>query len=153
MSLTNKKFWMILLVILFILAAWFIYYKKTSTNTALVPKDTATDQLKIVSTNPNPLNGATILPNQNIEITFNKEIVKSEFKNRFDQEISYDVEAVDKIGSNKDISKTFKIVFKKPLELGHGFTFSVLSNTHTENGLKLNEDQSFSFKTINYNGI
>lgn len=114
---------------------------------------TQAEELKIISTNPTPLEGATILPTQYIEITFNKPIVKSEFKHKFDQDVEYELQAVDMIGPNKDISKTFKFIFKKPLELSQGYTLTILSNTHTDDGLNLKQDHSFTFTTVKYRGV
>lgn len=109
------------------------------------------EELKIISTNPDPLEGATILPTQSIEITFNKPVVKSEFKHHFDPELEHEIEVVG--GRSNSYGQTFKIIFKKPLELGSGYTLFILPNTHTEDGLKLEKDIIYHFKTISYRGV
>ncbi len=102
------------------------------------------EELKIISTNPNPLEEATILPTSSIEITFNKPVNLSEFKHRFDPEVNHEVEA---------IKNTFRITFKKPLRLGSGYTLFILPNTHTEDGLSLDREIIYHFKTISYRGV
>lgn len=114
---------------------------------AQIPKE----ELKILSTNPNPLENATILPTSSIEITFNKPFTASEFKHRFDPELEHEVETVN--GINNSYGQTFKIRFKKPLQLGSGYTLFILPNTHTENGLKLDKEIIYHFKTIEYRGV
>ena len=109
-----------------------------------------TDELKIISTNPDPLEGATILPAQDIEIKFNRQMSVSEFKHRFDPEIEHDVEATN---DNKDNTTTMKIIFKKPLGLGNGYTLSVLSNTNGVDKKELGRQYDYHFSTIKYKGV
>lgn len=109
------------------------------------------EELKILSTNPSPLEDATILPTGFIEITLNKPVVTSEFKHRFDPELEHEVEVIN--GINSSYGKTFKLHFKKPLQLGSGYTLFILPNTHTEDGLKLDKEIIYHFKTIGYRGV
>lgn len=109
------------------------------------------DKLQIISTNPNPLEEATILPTQYIEITFNKPLFVSEFKHRFDPEIDHEVKVIN--GRDYAFGSTFRIIFKKPLELGGGYTLFILSTTKTEEGLGLPNDLIFHFQTIPYKGV
>ncbi len=111
----------------------------------------APEQLKIISTNPHPLDEATILPTQNIEFTFNKPLFRSQFKHKFDPDIEHEVEVID--GRDKEFGQTFKIVFKKPLELGLGYALFVFTNTKTEGGLFLDKEYVFHFQTIKYKGF
>lgn len=108
------------------------------------------EKLRIISTNPDPLEGATILPTQNIEFKFNKQIAISEFKHKFDPEVDHEVEAVyDKINN----TTTVKIKFNKPLNLGSGYTLFVLSNTNSEDGKQLGREYDYHFSTIKYRGV
>lgn len=110
-----------------------------------------TQYLQIISTSPNPLDEATILPSQTIEFTFNKPIFRSEFKHKFDPEIEHEIETVN--GIDKEQGKTLRIVFEKPLEFGSGYTLFVEQNTHSEDGQKLEREYQYHFKTIKYSGI
>jgi len=113
-------------------------------------KQPAEDELKIVSTTPDPLEGATILPTQNIEFKFNKQIAVSEFKHRFDPNVDHNVE----VNYNKQTNITIvTIKFSKPLDLGNGYTLFVLANTDSEDGKKLNRDYNYHFSTIKYKGV
>ncbi len=109
------------------------------------------EQLKIISTNPNPLDEATILPTQNIEITFNKPIYRSQFKHKLDPDIEHEVEVVN--GVDKEFGSTMKIVFKNPLPLGSGYSLFIYGNTTTEDNLPLGSDIVYHFKTIKFRGI
>ena len=115
------------------------------------PQSPPKEELKIIATKPDPLEEATILPTSSIEITFNKPIVTSEFKHRFDPELEHKVEVIN--GINNSYGQTFRIIFKKPLQLGSGYTLFILPNTHTEDGLNLNKEIIYHFKTISYRGV
>ena len=106
------------------------------------------DDLKIISTSPDPLEGATILPTQNIEFKFNKQI--SEFKHRFDPEVDHEIEAAY---DSTDKTTTIKIIFKKPLILGSGYTLFVLSNTNSVDKIELGRQYDYHFSTIKYKGV
>lgn len=137
----------IIIITIIIFITVIIFKNNPSKPEAQIPKE----ELKILSTNPSPLENATILPTGTIEITFNKPVVVSEFKHRFDPELEHEVEVVS--GINNSYGQTFKISFKKPLQLGSGYTLFILPNTHTENGLKLDTEAVYHFKTIEYKGV
>jgi len=105
------------------------------------------ERLIIVSTNPDPLEGAVILPSQKLEVKFNKIVAASEFKHRFDPEVEHEVEAI-----NESSGTTIVIKFQKPLELGSGYTLFILSDTDS-GGLKLGQEYSYHFTTIRYKGV
>lgn len=109
------------------------------------------EKLTIVSTKPDPLDEATILPNQSIEITFNYPIYRSELKHRFDPEIEHEVITVN--GIDKELGTTFKITFNEPLELGKGYTLFILSNTHDQKNHSIDHEYTYHFKTISYRGV
>lgn len=141
----NKKSVFIIITIIFLALVFFLVKNKPVT-TPTPPSN----QLQIISTKPSPLDEATILPTQNIEITFNKEIVLSEFKHKFDPEVEYETEVID--GKN-NLGKTFRIKFKKSLQLGSGYTLFILKETHTEDKELLDKEYVFHIKTINYRGV
>lgn len=138
-----KKFLIITFIIFITIMAW--WWKNRPT-----PPPSAPEELKIISTKPDPLEGAILLPSQSIEITFNKPIMKTEFKHQFDPQLEHEVEVV---GEKSHFGQTLRIKFTKPLELGSGYTLFVLPSTHTEEGLKLDRDIIFHFKTIPYRGV
>lgn len=117
----------------------------------LTPQVSQEEKLKIVSTSPDPLEGATILPTQYIEVTFSKPLFVSEFKHRLDPEVDHEVKVIN--GRDHAFGSTFRIIFKKPLELGSGYTFFILSNTKTEEGIGLEHDFIYHFSTISYRGV
>lgn len=138
----------LLTIITLILVIGFFLFKPKSSPTYIAPQP---DYLKIVSTNPNPLDEATILPTQSIEIEFSKPIFRSEFKHHLDPELEHEIEIVN--GTDKEQGKTIRITFKKPLEFGSGYTLFVEQNTHSEDGQKLEHEYQYHFKTIKYSGI
>lgn len=110
------------------------------------------EQLRIIKTNPDPLNEATILPTQSIEIIFNRVIPKSEFKHQFDPEIKdYQIEAIG--GADATKGSTIKINFKNPLQLGGGYTLKIFNSTRTDDNKNLDKEYEYHFKTIQYKGV
>lgn len=117
---------------------------------AITPKlldDSQTQEIKIVSTNPSPLEETTVLPMQTIEITFNQPIEGAgEFKTSMEPGADYKVEL-------SDDRKTAKITPIKPYTLGGGYTLHILGNTKFDGKRELNREEIFHFKTINYSGV
>lgn len=117
-------------------------YSKPTDNTPM-----QSDEIKIVSTNPNPLEGATILPIQKIEITFNRPIEGSgEFKTTMDPQLDYKIEL-------SEDRKTAIITPNKPYTLGGGYTLHIMGNTKFDGKKQLDREEIFHFKTINYSGV
>ncbi len=142
----NIKF-IIFITIIIVIFGGLIFKQNPDKPVQTLPKE----ELKIISTNPSPLEDATILPTGSIDITLNKPVVISEFKHRFDPELEHEVEVIS--GINSSYGQTFRISFKKPLQLGSGYTLFILPNTHTEDGLKLDKEIIYHFKTIGYRGV
>ena len=140
----------ILLVIFFIAVFVIIFFTNKKPVTSITTPPTQTEQFKLISTNPNPLNESTILPTQDIELTFNKEVVRSEIKYKIDPEVLHKIEVIN--GKNDSTGTNFRIVFTKPLELGSGYTLFIYFNTHT-NKINLDKEYIFHFSTIKYRGI
>lgn len=143
----NKKF---LFAAAFVSVLLVIFIQKSNLVSKNPASQTQPESFRIVSTNPDPLEGATILPNQPIEFTFSKPIFRSEFKHSFDPGIEHEIEVID--GRDKEFGSKMRLIFKKPLNLGGGFTLFVYSNTKTERE-ELGREYIYHFKTIRYTGI
>ncbi len=143
-----------LILIILILAGGFFAYSyliKASQKSKPAPQ-VQFDGLTLLKTDPDPLDEATILPTQSIIITFNKIIPKSEFKFKFDPEIK-DIEVEAQGGKIPTEGSIMKINFKKPLQLGGGYSLSITNSTRTNDGQKLDREYNYHFKTIGYNGV
>lgn len=144
----NKKPFLIIATLIFLALIFFLVKNKQIT-TPTTPSPS--DQLQIISTKPSPLDEVTILPTDSIEITLNKPVVVSELKHRFDPDIEHEVKVIK--GINNSYGQTFRIIFKKPLPLGSGFTLFILKETHTEEKQLIDKEYIFHFKTIKYSGV
>lgn len=147
----NKKLLISLPIILIILLGVFAGPKVKNKLFKPVVQNSPAPQFYLVSIDPNPLEGATILPTQSITVTFNKPVRVSELKHRFDPEINHEVTVANGIDST--LGTTLKITFVKPLQLGSGYTFFILASTHTEDKINLDRDYIYHFSTIKYNGV
>ena len=156
MSSTNSKIFLGLCAFLIIAFGLFMFTRvnKSPVNNGEKANqaEISDNQLKIIATNPNPLDDATILPTQSIEITFNKIIPKSEFKHEFSPEIpSHEVEALN--GPDANNGSVMKINFKEPLQLGAGYSLTISSGTRTGDGKSIDKEYIYHFKTIQYKGV
>jgi hypothetical protein len=142
-----KKISMVIILILIGIGIFLFIKPKLQSKQSNVT--TQSEKLTVVSTTPNPLNGATVLPTQTIFITFNKPVAISEFKHRFDPEVEHTIETQ----ANDWKGTTMKITFKKPLQLGSGYTLFIESNTHTEAKEDLDHQYVYHFTTISYKGV
>lgn len=141
-----KKF-LIVIVLLTIAAGVFLYQKQT----VKVEPVKQEEKLTIVLTKPNPLDEATILPKDGIEVTFSYPIYRSELKHRFDPEMKHEVVVVN--GIDKELGTTFRITFNDSLELGRGYTLIILPETHDQKNHNLDHEYIYHFKTISYRGV
>ncbi len=107
--------------------------------------------LSIVSTNPPDLEGATISPSQAIDITFNKSISKGEFKYKMEPDIEHEVTIVN--SESGSFGQTFRITFKKPLELGATFTLIISGETKVNDQERLDHEYIYHVQTIGYKGV
>ena len=146
----NKKFLFAIIIFISILLVIFIQKNKPAVNKNPTSQ-TQPEVFRLVSTNPDPLDKTTILPNQPIEFIFSKPIFRSEFKHSFDPDIEHEVEVID--GRDNAFGNKMRIVFKKPLELGSGYTLFIHSNTTTESKETLGRDYIYHIKTIVYKGV
>lgn len=150
MQIFKKK--LIIIIITIGLALIALFYRGLYTPTQLpklnpIKVTSQTDQPKIISTNPSPLEDTTILPTQIIELTFNYSLIApSELKHKIDPPADIKIE----LSADK---KTVKIVPVKPYQLGSGYTLFILPDTKFEGGTLLKDEKIFHFKIIRYRGI
>lgn len=104
-------------------------------------------EIKVVSTNPDNLDGSTILPSQTISITFNQSIEnRGEFKNKIDPKAEYEIKL-------SDDRKTAQIILTKPYQLGTGYTLFIKSDTKFDGKRTLDKELIYHFNTISYQGV
>lgn len=115
---------------------------------AQIQTPTAPDKAEVVITKPDPLEGATILPTQTIEITFNLPLENvGEFKHRLDPKLDYTI----KLSADR---KTALITPTKMFQLGTTYTLVVQSDQTKFDGKKrLDHDFTYHFRTIEYRGV
>lgn len=111
------------------------------------PPQSPSEEPKLLSTNPSPLNNATILPTQTIEFTFNQPI---ENRGELKYEIEPKTEVEVMLSADK---KTAKITSKKPLILGQTYVIKIKTDTKFDSKKRLPDGLNFTFKTINYRGV
>lgn len=102
--------------------------------------------LSVVGTSPDPLDGATILPMQVVEVQFSEGMVNDPARIILEPEVKY----------NAQLSadhKTMQIQPLEPYKLGQSYTLTIKSGYASDNGKKLESDKVFNFQTINYNGV
>lgn len=148
LSLKQKIIGLIALIgtILILIFQRGIYSKEASPTPQPVVK-TQSEQIEITSTNPSPLNEATIPDAKKIELTFNYPVQNpDEFRVKFDPKTDIKIE----LSSDR---KTAKIIFNKPLQLGTGYTLFILPETKFDSKGNLGREIIYHFRTINYNGI
>lgn len=151
MSLKQKIITAFVLLGLILIAVFSngLYSKKqSSTALPILSQTNLTEekQIKVVSTNPSPLEEGVILPNQTIEITFNKPMVNDNSLISFDPKVDFTLE------QNSD-HKTLKISPKISSSLGKSFTLIIKSGYRSDTGEKLDHDEVFHFKTVKYTGV
>ncbi len=100
--------------------------------------------VKVLSTDPSPLDETIIVPTQTIKVTFNKAMAIDIAKVSFDPPLKFKLDAQD---------KTLIITPEKSFNLGTGYTLIIKSGYETKTNEKLDSDVQFHFKTINYNGV
>jgi hypothetical protein len=106
------------------------------------------EEIQVVSTNPKNLDGATILPNQSIEITFNRALENEpETKRQWDPE---DTDVKTELSTDR---KTVKFTPNKPFILGQGYTLTIKPDTKFDGKKTLGKDLIYHFKTISYSGV
>lgn len=151
MSMLSNKKSLIIAVIVLVLAAIFLYKKMgTNVKTSSLPSaapSAKNDSPMIVSTQPDPLEDATIPATGQIEITFNRPLQNvGEFKSRIESNTDY------KVILSQD-RKTAIISWQKPLELGTSFTLFIEPDTKFDGVGAWGQEKVFHFRTIKYTGV
>lgn len=125
-----------------------LYSSPPSSQNNTVEKTTENSkEIKVISTNPDNLDGSTILPNQTISITFNQPIEnRGEFKNKIDPKADYEIKL-------SDDRKTAQIILIKPFNLGTGYTLFIKSDTKFDGKRTLDKELIYHFNTIAYKGV
>lgn len=141
----RKKF-LILIPIIFIIAVILWRGNKPSEPPSSTPTP-ASDQPRIVSTIPDPLDGTIIAADQKIEITFSHPLENApELKLRIEPNLNYKVE----LSSDR---KTAKITPTGSYDLGVSYTLFVMPDSKFDGGARLQGEKIFHFQTIRYRGI
>lgn len=144
MTLKVKIILVILIGALFVLA---LTWNKSNQQTSSQIQTSGSTSPTIVSTKPDPLEGAVVPADQIIELTFSHPLENEpEFRRRFDPEIKYKLEmSFDR--------KVVRFIPEQPYELGVGYTLFVLPETKFMGGGKLDGEKTFHFQTIKYRGV
>ncbi len=107
------------------------------------------EEIQLLSTNPDPLENATILPDKVVEVTFNRALPSADaLMYKIDPKIDTKVELANG-------GKTVRFVAK--FELGQGYTLFILPDSSfidtKEAHQKLGKEYIYHFKTIDYRGV
>lgn len=145
-----KKF-LIVIPIIFIIALVLWKENKPSESPLLTSAPASeqpkSDQPRIVSTIPNPLEGTIIAVDQKIEITFSHPLENApELKLRIEPKLDYKVE----LSSDR---KTAKITPDSSYDLGVSYTLFIMPDSKFDGGRRLDGEKVFHFQTIRYRGI
>lgn len=150
------KFLKAILILTFILIASIIFFYLKSVNNEPESKDNGStgasavsenDPPKIVSTNPDPLDGVIIRSDQQIELVFNRSLEnEGELKIRIEPEIKF------KKTLSSD-NKVAKIIPEEPFELGKSYTIYITGDTKFTGYGPWREEKTFRFQTIRYRGV
>jgi hypothetical protein len=109
--------------------------------------DANSKNVMVLSTNPDNLDNATILPTQSLEITFNKPVEnEGELKHRLEPQTDHHIE----VSGDR---KTVKVVPNKGWALGTTYTLFIQSDSKFREEGKLDHEIIYHFKTIDYKGI
>lgn len=102
----------------------------------------------LISTNPSPLEGIIILPNQVIEVTLSDPLEnEGELKHKISPQMEFEI----KLSSDKKVAK---FIPKRPYNMGTGYTLTIQTEqTKFITKKKLDKDYEFHFQTIKYQGI
>lgn len=144
----NSKLKMLILLIVLLIGGYFgvktIKHKTPAPLPATPSSESRT--VKIIETNPPSLDGATILPSQDISITFSAPLQNAqEFKSTMDPQFVY----TTTLSSDK---KTVRISPVKAYGFDQQYSFHISKDTKFEGDKKLENDTDFHFGTVSYSG-
>lgn len=146
-----------ILVVTLVVGLDLLWFLKTSSLIPGVQKDqleqkenaatTQNESPRIISTKPDPLEGAIVSANETIEITFNRSLENAgEFKVRLETKKDFKVEL-------SPDRKTAKIIPFKPYELGTTYTLFIGPDTKFDGIGRWGEEKIYHFRTIQYRGV
>lgn len=145
----NKKI-LLSLVLPVVLVAAFLIYQNVYNGGNTRPKPSANEQTqepKIISTKPEPLENAVVSATEIVEITFNRPLENiGEFKFRIDPK------AEIKIELSPD-RKTAKIIPQTPYELGVTYTIFIGPDTKFDGAGNWGKEAIYHFQTVKFRGI
>lgn len=146
-----KKILILILVLILAGGFWYFTQKKEAPGPASSQKQinpaSESDDPKIVSTKPDPLENTIVSASEVIEITFNRPLQNSgEFKFRIEPKIEFKID----LSSDR---KTAKISFLKPLELGTTYTIFIGPDTKFDGMGNWGQDKMYHFNTVKYTGV
>lgn len=144
----------ILFLVIFVFLAGLFFLKKDNLlqNKATTPSPAnkpgqQTEEPKIISTKPDPLENAVVSATEIVEITFNRPLENiGEFKFRIDPK------AEIKIELSPD-RKTAKIIPQTPYELGVTYTIFIGPETKFDGVGNWGKEAIYHFQTIKFRGI
>ncbi|MCL4366754.1 Ig-like domain-containing protein [Patescibacteria group bacterium] len=150
MEIFKKKLIWLILALGAALIALFSHGLYTATPVQTLPSQqtpTINSEPQVIKTDPDPLNQATILPNQTISLEFNYPLQnKDELKIKIDPSTEFEVN----LSSDR---KTAQITFPNPLDLGRAYSLVIGPDTKFDGAKNLGHDIQYQFKTINYQGV
>lgn len=124
-----------------------IYSQPQTQNQAEQIAQVQIEEPRVVSTKPDSLDGAVILPTQIIEIAFNMPLENADqLKRSLDPKTNIEV----KLSGDK---KTAQIIPQPQFTLGGGYTLAILSDSKFEGKKLLGHDITYHFSVISYKGI
>lgn len=139
------------LIIIFILGItggfWYITFKKPSATEKQTSSVSQTEEPKIISTRPEPLENAVVSATEVVEITFNRPLENiGEFKFRIDPKTDIKIEL-------SPDRKTAKIIPQAPYELGVTYTIFMGPDTKFDGVGNWGKEAIYHFRTIKFRGI
>ena len=147
-----KKYLFLILIVVVILVGLFKYQdlikfsNEQNIQSQSTPKNAVKPGIQVIKTNPDPLEWAILLPDQEISITFNEPVENiGEFKYNLTPKFEYNI----KLSNDK---KTVLISPKSVYPLGEEITLFIRPETKFTEGKRLNSELIYHFKTIQHRG-
>lgn len=146
----SKKILLSLALLVILLAAFLLYQNIDKVDQPTEPKSSAnqqTDEPKIVSTKPDPLENAVVSATEAVEITFNRPLENiGEFKFRIDPKADVKIEL-------SPDRKTAKIIPQTPYGLGVTYTVFIGPESKFDGVGNWGKEAIYHFQTIKFRGI
>lgn len=144
------KIIILIIVLVTMSATFFLWRNKPSKPSPVTPSASTaspSEQPKIISTKPDPLENNIVSATDTIEVTFNRPLEnQGEFKAKIEPKIDFKIQ----LSSDR---KTAKIIPAKPYELGATYTLFIGPDTKFDGVGNWGQEKIFHFKTITYRGV